>query len=101
MRDLTIPHNPQQNGVVKRNNRSIEETVKALMNDQDLSMHLWGEVAMKTIYVQNKSPHRILKDMSLEESFSRNKYNVEHLRIFGFYVYNHIPKDKRKKLEPS
>jgi hypothetical protein len=100
-RELTIPHNPQQNGVEERKNRSIEETVKELMNDQGLSMYLWGEVAMTTIYVQNRSPHRILKDMTLEESFSRKKPNVEHLRTFGFPVYIHIPKDKRKKLEPS
>jgi predicted SPOUT superfamily RNA methylase MTH1 len=26
---------------------------------------------------------------------------VEHLGIFGCLVYIHIPKDKRKKLEPS
>jgi hypothetical protein len=26
---------------------------------------------------------------------------VEHLRIFGCPVYIHIPKDKRKKLDPS
>jgi transposase InsO family protein len=50
-RELIIPHNPQQNGVAKRKNRSIEETLKALMNDQGLSMYLWGEVAMTTIYV--------------------------------------------------
>jgi hypothetical protein len=39
--------------------------------------------------------------MTPEESFSRKKPNVEHLRIFGCHVYIHIPKDKRKKLEPS
>jgi hypothetical protein len=61
---VTIPHNPQKNGVAKRKNRSIEETLKALLNDQGLSMFLWGEVAMKEIYVQNISPHRILKDMT-------------------------------------
>ena len=70
------------------------------MNNQVLSMYLWGEAAMTTIYGQNKSPHRILKDMTLEEAFSRKKPNVEHLRIFGCPVYFHIPKDKRKKLEP-
>jgi hypothetical protein len=75
--------------------------MKALMNDQYLSMYLWGEAAMKTIYVQNISPHCILKDMALEEFFSGRKPNVEHLRIFGCPVYIHIPKDKRKKLEPS
>jgi hypothetical protein len=100
-RDLTVPHNPQQNGVAERKNRSIEETVKALLNDQDLSMFLWGEAAMTAIYVQNRSPHRILKDMTPEEAFSGKKPNVENLRIFGCPVYSHIPKDKRNKLEPS
>jgi transposase InsO family protein len=41
-RELTLPHNPQQNGVAERKNRSNEETMKALMNDQGLSMYLWG-----------------------------------------------------------
>jgi transposase InsO family protein len=53
-RELTVPHNPQQNGVAERKNRSFEETVKALMNDQGLSMYLWGEAAMTTIYVHNR-----------------------------------------------
>jgi hypothetical protein len=100
-RELIVPHNPQQNGVAERKNKSIEETVKALLNDQGLSMYLWGEASMKTIYVQNRIPHRILKDMTPEEAFSEKKLNVEHLRIFGCPVYFHIPKDKRKKLKPS
>jgi transposase InsO family protein len=91
-RELIVPHNPQQNGVAKRKNRSIEETVKALLNDQGLSMYLWGEATMTAIYVQNISPHRILKDMTPKEVFSRKKPNVEHLRIFGCHVYFHIPK---------
>jgi hypothetical protein len=100
-RELIVPHNPQQNGVAERKNKSIEETVKSLLNDQDLSMFLWGEATMTTIYVQNRSPHHILKDMTPEEAFSGKKPNVENLRIFGCQVYSHIPKDKRNKLEPS
>jgi hypothetical protein len=98
---LTVPHNPQQNGVAERKNRSIEETVKALLNDQVLSMFLWGEVVVTTIYVHNRSIHYILKDMTLEEAFSGKKPNVENLRIFGCLVYSDIPNDKRNKLEPS
>jgi hypothetical protein len=64
--ELTIPHNPQQNGVAERKNRSIEEIVKELLNYQGLSMYLWGEATMTTIYVQNRSPHCILKDMTPE-----------------------------------
>jgi hypothetical protein len=75
--------------------------VKALLNDQGLAMYLWGEAAMTTIYVHNRSRHCILKDMTLEEAFSGKKPNVEHLRIFGCPIYFHIPKDKGNKLEPS
>jgi transposase InsO family protein len=69
-RELIVPHNPQLNGVVERNNRTIEELVKVMMNDQNLSMFLWGEAVMIVVYVQNRSPHRILKNMTLEEAFS-------------------------------
>jgi hypothetical protein len=64
-------------------------------------MFLWVKAAMTTIYVQNRIPHRILKDMNLEEAFSGKKSNVKNLRIFGCPVYSHIPKYKRNKLEPS
>jgi hypothetical protein len=53
------------------------------MNDQNLSMFLWGEAAMTTVYVHNRSPHHILKNMTPEEAFSGKKPSVEHLRIFG------------------
>jgi hypothetical protein len=101
MRDIIVPRNPQQNGVAKRNNITIEELVKEMMNDQNLSMFLWGEAAMTTVYVHNRSPCRILKNMTPEEAFSRKKPSVEQLRIFGCPVCIHVPKDKRKKLEPS
>jgi hypothetical protein len=64
-------------------------------------MFLWGEAAMNAIYVKNRIPHHVLKDMTLEDAFSSKKPNVENLRIFGCPVYSHIPKDKRNKLEPS
>jgi hypothetical protein len=41
-----------------------------MMNDQNLSMFLWGEATMTTVYVQNRSPHHILKNMTPEEAFS-------------------------------
>jgi hypothetical protein len=100
-RELIAFHNPQQNGVVERKNRTIEESVNAMMNDQNLFMFLWGEAVMTTGYSHNRSPHRILKNMTPKEAFSGKKPSVEHLRIFGCPVYIHVTKYKRKKLEPS
>jgi hypothetical protein len=84
--------------VVELKNRSIEIFVKEMMKDQNLSMFLWGEANMTVVYVKNRSPHDILKSMTPEEDFSRKNISVEHLRIFGFPVYIHVPKEKIKKL---
>ena len=72
-----------------------------MIHDQTLSMFLWEEASRTTVYLQNRCPHRILKNMTSKEDFTGVKPEVGHLRIFGFPVYIHVPKDKRMKLEPS
>jgi hypothetical protein len=79
----------------------IMEAMKAMIHDQDLPMHLWVEATRATVYVQNKSPHRVLGNKIPKEIFSGEKPEVNHLRIFGCPVYVHVPKDKRSKLDPS
>ena len=77
------------------------EAARAMLHDQDIPMHLWAEVARTMVYVQNHTPHRVLKNKTPEEVFSGKKPEVSHLRIFGCSVYIHIPKEKRTKLDPS
>ena len=72
-----------------------------MLHDQDLPMHLWAEAARIVVYVQNRTPHRVLENKTPEEVFSKKKTEVKHLRIFGYLVYIHIPKEKRTKLYPS
>ena len=71
------------------------EAVKAMIHDQDLSMHLWAEAAVTTLYVQNRSPHQAIGNKTLEEVFSGDKPEVSHLRIFDCPVFIHVPKEKR------
>jgi transposase InsO family protein len=100
-RELKVSYNPQQNGVVERKNRSIIGSARAMIHDQDIPMFLWEEACNMTIYVHNKSPHRILGDKTLKEAFTGVKPEIGHLRIFGCPVYIHVPMEKRMKLEPS
>ena len=61
-RELTIPYNPQQNGVAEKKNRTIMEVARAMLHDQDLPMHLWEKVVRTTVYVHNRTPHRVLEN---------------------------------------
>jgi hypothetical protein len=72
-----------------------------MIHDQSLSMFLWAKASMTTIYVQNRSPHKILRNMTPEEAFTGVKPEVGHFMIFGCPVYIHVPKEKWSKLEPS
>jgi hypothetical protein len=64
-------------------------------------MNLWEDTCMTTMYVQNRSPHQILKNITLEEAFIGVKPEIGHFKIFGCPVYFHVPKEKRSKLQPS
>jgi hypothetical protein len=100
-RELTIPYNPQQNGVEKRKNRTIMEAVKTMIHDRDLPMHLWEEATRTIMYVQNILSHSALGFKTPEEMFSGKKPEISHLKIFGCPVFVHILKEKRTKLDPS
>ena len=64
-------------------------------------MFLWEEACKTKVYVQNRSPHRILGDKTPEEAFTGVKPEIGYLRIFGYPVYIHVTLEKRMKLEPS
>jgi hypothetical protein len=87
--------------VAERKNRSIVEASKVMIHDQSLPMHLWAKASSTAVYVQNRSPHKILGNKTPEEVFTGKKLEVSYLRIFGCTVYIHVPKEKRTKLEPS
>ena len=77
------------------------EFAREILHDQDLPMHIWAEASKTTVYVHNCTPHRVLENKTLEDVFFGKKIEVSHLRIFGYPVYIHIPKEKRTKLYPS
>ena len=88
-------------GVSKRKNRTIVDATRAMLHDQGLSLHLWAKACNTMIHVQNCCPHKILGMSIPKEDFTRKKLDVSHFKIFGSFVYVHVTKDARKKLEPT
>lgn len=100
-RELYAPYNPQHNCATERKNGTIVEAAKAMIHDKSIQTFLREEACRTAIYIQNRSPHQILDNMTPKEAFLGTNPNVRHLKVFGCPVYIHIPKDKRIKLQPS
>ena len=67
-REFSIPYNPQQNGVAERKNRSIVESARAMMHDQNLHTSFCAETSNITVYIQNRCSHSVLENTTLEEN---------------------------------
>ena len=50
--------------------------------------------------IKNHTPHRVLENKTPKEDLSGEKLEFSHLRLFGYPVYIHIPKEKRTKIDP-
>jgi len=54
MHDFSTPSTPQQNGVVERKNRSLEELARTMLNEYDVPKYFWADVVSTACYVLNR-----------------------------------------------
>jgi hypothetical protein len=71
-----------------------------MLHDQGLPLFLWVEACYTAVYLQNKSPHRVVGSMTPEEAFSGKNPEVGHFWIFGCITYSYVPSENRTKMEP-
>ena len=72
-REFIVPYNPQRNGVIERKNGAIIGVARAMIHDQGLPLFLWVEACNTVVYLQNKSPHKSLGDLTPKEAFFGEK----------------------------
>ena len=53
---MIAPYTPQSNGVAERKNRSLKETMNALLNSSCLPQNLWGEAILTTNFILIEYP---------------------------------------------
>lgn len=97
--ELTIPKNPEQNGVAERANRTLIETARSMLVDSRLPHSFWAEAVSTAAYMRNRSPTKAMKELTPYEAWTGQKPDVGGLRVFGCQAFVHIPKDERRKLD--
>lgn len=100
--EYTVPYNPQQNGVSERFNRTLLDKARTMIADSTLPKFIWGEAVRTAAYIINRTPSKSIhagKFITPAELWFSKKPDVSKLRVFGSVAYNHIPDEKRNKLD--
>ena len=99
--ETTVPKTPEQNGKAERMNRTIMESVRAMLRDGNMAKKFWAEAVHTAVYIRNRCPSSSLPDITPMEVWTGRKPDVSHLRVFGCPAYAHVPRDERGKLSPK
>lgn len=90
---------PQENGIAERYNRTLMDTVRAMLAEAKCDKSLWAEAVKAANYIRNRCPTAALDGMVPQQAWSGRKPDVSHMRVFGSTVYVGIPKQQRRKLD--
>jgi transposase InsO family protein len=82
-RQFSIARTPQQNGVVERKNRTIQEMARTMLMDSKLTDIFWTQALHKTIHNQNIVMLINNTDKTPYELWKGRPKNVKHFRVFG------------------
>jgi hypothetical protein len=80
-------------------NRTPMEKSRSMLSGVELGQEFWAEAVDTSCYLVNRSPSLALEDKNPHKVWTRKKPSLEHLRVFGFDVYVHVPKENRSKLD--
>ncbi|XP_022891908.1 uncharacterized protein LOC111406762 [Olea europaea var. sylvestris] len=78
--ELSLPITPQQNGVVERKNRVLQEMARAMLPGKDLAMHFWDEAINTTCHIVNRVYLRPKSNKTPYEIWKGKKPNVKYFR---------------------
>jgi hypothetical protein len=86
-REYTIPRTPQQNGVVERQNRIVQQMSRSMMNEKNIGQTYWVEAIHTTVHVLNKSHLRPQSDKTPYELWYGRPASIKHFKVFGSKCY--------------
>ena len=82
MHEFSTPRVPQQNGVVERKNRTLQETARTLLSENDLPKYFWAEAVNTSCYVMNRVLLRPILNITPYELIFNKKTNCQLFQSF-------------------
>ncbi|KAG9442557.1 hypothetical protein H6P81_018411 [Aristolochia fimbriata] len=85
--EFSAPKTPQQNGVVERKNRTLQEMTRFMLLSKGLPEKLWAEAINTACYITNIVFFRHFTHKTPYELYKEKKPTVSHFHNFGSKCY--------------
>jgi hypothetical protein len=86
-RQFSVARTPQQNGVVERKNRTVQEMARTMIMDSKLTYIFWTQAVHTIVHIQNRVMLKNNTDKTPYELWKGRPTNVKHFRVFGSKCY--------------
>nr|GEV17789.1 hypothetical protein [Tanacetum cinerariifolium] len=96
-----FPKTPQQNGVVKRRNRTLVEAARTMLIFSKALMFLWAEVVATACYTQNRSLIHTRHNKTPYELVHNKKPDPTFFRVFDALCYPTNDSEDLGKPQPT
>jgi hypothetical protein len=97
--NFSAPRTPQQNGVVERKNRSLQEMSRTMLNEHNLPQYFWVEAVNTACYVINRTIIRNTLNKTPYELWNNRKPNIRYFKVFGCKCFVLNDKDNLGKFD--
>ena len=93
--ETSAPYTPAQNGTAERVNRTLLNSVRAMLISSGLPPSLWGEAVSYSVYIRNRVLSRT-NNTTPYEIWNNKQPDVSNIRIFGSraFIRNPTPSSK-------
>ncbi|GJU00977.1 retrovirus-related pol polyprotein from transposon TNT 1-94 [Tanacetum coccineum] len=96
-----VARSPQQNGVVKRRNRTLIEAARTMLIYAKAPLFLWAEAVATACYTQNHSVIRLRHGKKPYELLHDKLPDLSFFRVFGALCYPTNDREHLGKLQPK
>ena len=83
MQEFSAPRTPQQNGVVERKNRNLQELARSMLNEYSSPKFLWAEAVNTACKIINRVNIRPFLNKTPYELWKGRKPNISYFKVFG------------------
>ncbi|GJT92132.1 retrovirus-related pol polyprotein from transposon TNT 1-94 [Tanacetum coccineum] len=97
----TVPRTPQQNDVVKRQNRTLVEAARTMLIFSKAPMFLWAEAVATACYTLNRSLIHTHHNKTPYEMVHNKKPDLTFFHVFGALCYPTNDSEDLGKLQPT